>query len=116
MRRRRKGGFRRFAKSSARPLGVLIGGGAYGAIRAKLSSALDPITSKIPLGGISDEVGLFVLHYFINKNVKNKLVKDVTFAGMAVEAARIGEAVISGSVLSSSTSGVSSNNTFQTLG
>jgi hypothetical protein len=68
------------------------------------------------LGGISDEVGLFVLHYFINKNVKNKLVKDVTFAGMAVEAARIGEAVISGSVLSSSTSGVSSNNTFQTLG
>lgn len=109
--RRSKRRTKSFARSSVRPMGFLVGGGIYGALRARLSNALSPITSKIPLGNIGDEVGLFALHYFLNKQVKNKIVKDITLSGMAVESARIGEAVTTGGVFGGNNGTASSSMT-----
>lgn len=98
----------RFASAVSSPVGVLLSGGAYGAGRAWLSNKLTPVLSKIPLGNISDEAGLFLLAWFANKKVNNKFVKDVAKAAMVVEAARIGEAVVEGSVIPSVSSSSSS--------
>lgn len=95
---------RRYVRSVAKPASVLVGGGIYGALRERLSGYLAPFTSKIPLGSIGDEVGLFALHYWLNKKMKNKVVKDVTMAGMAVESARIGEALSMGSIFGNGSS------------
>lgn len=99
--------------SAAKPLTILLSAGLYGAGRQKLSDAVAPLTSKIPLGAISDEVGLFALHYFANKMFKNKLVSQITQSGMAVEAALIGAEVAKGNVsLTGSQSAVSNGNIF----
>ena len=112
MARRKRSRSRSFLKSAAGPMSVLLGGGLYGAVRQKASNALMPITSKIPLGNIADEAVLFGLAYLVRKKVSNKIVKDMALAGMAVEAARIGEAVITGQVgLSASSSSSTSSNT-----
>lgn len=107
MARKRKG-FKKYAKAAAKPMAILLGGGLYGAGRAKISNALTPFTSKIPLGTIADEAVMFGLSYVLHSKVNNKIVKDITLAGMAVEAARIGEAVADGTAFS--TSGASVNN------
>lgn len=100
-----------------KPAAVLVGGGIYGGLRARLSNALAPITSKVPLGTISDEVGLFLVGWLAQRNIKNKIVRDVSMAAMTVEAARIGEAVAEGSVIgAASGSGAGMSSAFQTLG
>jgi len=88
-----------------KPMQILVGGGIYGAARRYLDAFVKPVTSKIPLGGIADEAGLFALMWVLNKNIKNKMVKQITIGGMAVEAARMGEAFSDGSAFS----GISSN-------
>lgn len=100
-----------------KPTQVLIGGGLYGAVRRYIDGWVKPITSKIPLGTIADEAALFVAAYFLHKNVRDKTAKSVAMAGMAVEAARIGEAISDGSAFAmngnSNGAGVSQ---FSTLG
>lgn len=84
---------------SLKPIAVLVAGGTYGALREKVSMLISPVTSKIPIAGnLSDEIGMFALSYVLNKNVRNKLIKDVSAAGMLIEAARMGDAVVSGQV------------------
>lgn len=81
-----------------KPMQVLIGAGLYGAVREKISNALTPLTSKVPLGNVADEVVLFSLGYLANRKLSNKTFKAIGQAAMAVEAARIGEAVVTGQV------------------
>lgn len=82
-----------------KPLAVLVAGGAYGALREKVSNVIAPLTSKIPIAGnISDEIGMFGLSYLIHKNMKSKQAKMIALAGMLVESARIGDGVVSGQV------------------
>lgn len=106
MRRKRKG-YRQ--GKSLNPMKIAIGAAIYGAVRQKASNALAPITAKVPLGSIADEVVLGGLSYLGAKKLKG-IAKDVCIAGMTIEAARIGEALISGAILSSSST--SSGNIF----
>jgi len=99
------------SKSGIKPLSLLLGGGIYGAVRQKASDALAPITSKIPLGNLSDEALLFGLGYLVHKKVSNKIVKDIALSAMAVESARMGEAIITGQVGLGSSSSNSSSST-----
>lgn len=98
-----------------RPMQVLIGGGIYGALRSKLSNLLAPVTSKVPLGTIGDEAVLFVAAQQLGKRMRDKTIKSVSNAAMAVEAARIGEALSDGSAFGASSSGAAVSG-FPTLG
>lgn len=63
---------------------------AYGALRAKVSNMLDPFTSKIPLGTLSDEVGMGILNYFVAKKTGGML-RNIALKGLVIENARVGE-------------------------
>lgn len=100
--KRRSGGFfKRFARrSSSKGTGVKViqlDAMIYGALRAKMSSALEPITNKIPLGNVSDEVGMGLLTYLVAKNTSG-MVSEVAKKGLVIENARIGEALASGTL------------------
>ena len=68
----------------------------YGAFREKLSSMLDPVTSKIPFGSISDEIAMGGAMYFLTK--QKGMIGKVARTGLIIENARIGEALASGSL------------------
>jgi len=89
---------RRSGSSSGSSKGLLLGAVAYGAFREKISNMLTPITARIPLGNITDEVALGVLAYYGQKKLSNPMLKNVCKAALTIEAARIGEALISGSM------------------
>lgn len=115
-RRKSRRSFRRMSSGGLKPMQVLIGGGIYGAVRSKLSNLLAPITSKVPLGTIGDEAVLFVAAQQLGKRMRDKTIKSVASAAMAVEAARIGEAMIDGSAFGTSSNGGAAVSGFQTLG
>jgi hypothetical protein len=89
----------------------LLGAGIYGAGRAKMAQAISPITSKIPLGGYADNVGMIGLAWAAKRFIGGKvpLVKDIANSAMIVEAALIGQELISGTGIS----GATSNNSFR---
>jgi len=93
-----------------------VAAGAYGAGRQYVSNWLKPYTSKIPLGGISDEIGMFALCYLGKKFIgkKTPIARQIFTAGMLIESARIGEAIVNGEVLSGSSS-QSSSQVMQTI-
>lgn len=103
MARRRTKRSRKASSSFLKPTTILVSSGIYGAMRAKVSGLLAPFTSKIPLGDVADEAGMFALAYLLSKKTSGTF-KQVGQMGMAVEAARLGEAVISGSVFGSTAS------------
>ena len=72
----------------------------YGAMRSRTSAYLSQYTSKIPLGNISDEVGMFLVAAAGKKFLFKKagIIRDALTIGQSIEAARVGEAVISGQV------------------
>ena len=109
--RRRYG---RKRSSSGSPLmTVVVPAMAYGAVRAKISDALTPITSKVPMGNISDELVMASLSYFVMK--KNLMgMGNIAKAGLVIESARLGEALISGNAFHSGA--VSVSNEFASLG
>lgn len=94
-------GFRRAARRSSK------GGGKvqllqpdamiYGAARGYMSNLLLPLTSKIPLGGIADEVGIGLVDWLVAKNMGG-MVKSVAMKGLVIENARLGEAIITGQI------------------
>jgi hypothetical protein len=93
-------------------LGGLVAAGAYGASREWLSVKIAPLTSKIPMGNISDEVGMMGVAYLAKRFVGKKVpfVANIANAAMIIEAARVGSAIASGQLslgnASSATSGV----------
>lgn len=72
----------------------------YGALRSKSSNYLAPYTSKIPLGNVSDEVGMFGAAYLAKKFLFKKagIMRDALTIGQGIEMARVGEAIINGQV------------------
>ena len=97
---------KRRSSSSVKPMPILFAGGAYGAIRERVSMLLAPLTSKIPLGSVGDEIGLFFVANEVRKRFKP--LKKVGLAAMYIESARIGEALASGEVFGNL--GVANNN------
>lgn len=89
-----------FGRSAGGIAGTVLPAMAYGAMRAKLSNALTPITSKLPLGNISDEVGIGILAILAKRTLGKRMpiVANVANAALMIESARIGEAIITGQV------------------
>lgn len=71
-------------------MGGLLAAGLYGGVRAKLSNALAPVTSRIPAGELGDEVGMMALAFLAKGALKGDL-KRIPKAAMNIEAARVGE-------------------------
>lgn len=70
----------------------------YGGVRSKTSNMLAPYTSRIPLGNVSDEVGMLAVTTLGKKFLFKKAgtFRDALTAGQTIELARIGEAIASG--------------------
>lgn len=101
--------------------------GTYGAMRQRVSLWLRDrgIIDKIPGGAIADEIGMFGGAWLLKKFVFKKagFARDVLTFGQAIEAARIGEAVVNGEVNlgafsmgGSASNGVGSQSFLPTLG
>ena len=77
-----------------------LGAGIYGALRSRTSLMLAPYTSRIPLGNVSDEVGMLVVSTLGKKYLFKKAgtLREALTAGQTIELARIGEAVATGSL------------------
>ena len=71
----------------------------YGAVREKISNVISPYTSKIPLGGISDEIGMALIDYLAAKKGSG-MIRDIGLKGLVIENARVGDAIVSGVGLS----------------
>ncbi len=89
---------RRSAKSyrrgvSSRPEAVIIPAMAYGALRAKLSQLITPVTSAVPLGGYADEVVLGTIGWFAAKKGRG-MIKEAGKAMLTVEAFSLGNQVV----------------------
>lgn len=118
-RRARSGGFRGFAKRSARKLGIgkstqaiQVDAMLYGAGRSYLAQLISPLTSKIPFGGIADEIGCGAIDYLVAKNMTG-MVRDVALKGLTVENARLGEAIVQGGLNLSGGAPIVGTNTSQ---
>lgn len=95
----KKAARRRKSSGSAKVAPIQLPSMLYGAARGYLSNLIAPVTSKIPLGGVADEAGMIFANYMLAKNVKNKTLKQAAISGLIIENARLGEAVIDGSLL-----------------
>lgn len=112
---RRFGGF---ARKAARRGGVgnsaallQVDAMAYGALRGYTSNAIAPFTSKIPLGGLSDEVGMGLLSWAVAKYAGGGMLGSIARKGLVIENARIGEALVTGGLFGSSgMTGATANN------
>jgi hypothetical protein len=80
------------------PMKILIGAGLYGAVREPAANFITPVTSKIPLGSVADELVLGLLGWFGYKKGKG-IVKDISLGALAIEGARIGEQIRKGTLL-----------------
>lgn len=100
----RKGSFRGFSRRSSRRSGsssenlVMTGiaAAAYGAMRPKVEQWIQPITSKLPIGGeYVDELALGAAGYFAAKGKfgSNKYLKSAGKAVFMIECARLGAGV-----------------------
>ncbi|MBR9702596.1 hypothetical protein GOV10_01040 [Candidatus Woesearchaeota archaeon] len=76
---------------------VAVPSAIYGALRSRVSNALTPITEKVPLGSIADELVMGGASYLLAKNAKG-IAKKIGMAGLTIESARLGEAVSDGSI------------------
>lgn len=74
---------------------------AYGAMREKVSTYIQPFTSKIPvLGNYSDEVCLGVAGYLLAKGkvpyLKGDMARGIGRAALIIESARVGSGLVNG--------------------
>jgi len=97
-------------------LAIIGGAMAYGAVREKISNALIPVTSAIPLGNYADEALLGLLSWGTYKYVKNPLISKIALGGLVVESARIGEGIANGSLMAGMTKSSSSSSSEYTYG
>lgn len=117
--RKRRAGFsfaRRSKHRSSENLAMLgMGAAVYGAAREKISNALTPMTSKVPLGTVADEVILGGLAYYGAKKVSNSFAKGLLKAAFVVEAARLGEAVADGTAFKTNGMTTQTSSLFSTV-
>jgi len=99
---RKRRTFRGFARKASRRGGIgnsaallQVDSMAYGAVRKYASDAIAPLTSKIPLGGFADEIGMGLLCWGISKYAKGGMLGNIARKGLVIENARIGETLVS---------------------
>lgn len=107
----RKRRVRRRSSSSSRKslMKVAVAAGIYGVGRSFLSSFIEPVTSKLPLGSIADEAGMAGLSYIAARKGRG-VVKQAGEAGLVIEFSRIGQALVDGSAFATASS--QSSNSF----
>jgi len=88
--------FRRGHKTGLGVTGIVLGGGIYGALRSYISGAIAPLTSKIPLGNLADNIGMGVISYFAYKKGSG-IIKNAGMIGLGIESA-MAAADLTGSV------------------
>ena len=96
VKRRKSNSMKIFGINTSRALAA----GLYGAGREKLSNMLSPYVSKLPLGNVADEAGMYLAAWAGKKFLfKQKgIIRDALSIGQDIEMARIGEAVATGSL------------------
>jgi len=82
---------------------------AYGALRAPVASMMKPLTDKIPIGNLGDNIGMGVISYFAAKSGKGFLA-DLGRKGLVVENALIGADISAGGFSLGGGSSTSSGN------
>lgn len=89
-------------------MGGMLSAALYGAGRAYVSDKIQPLTSKIPLGNVSDNVAMLGVNWAIKRFLGNRvpILAKAADAGMIIEAAMIGSELMQGGL---STGGASSN-------
>lgn len=92
-RRMAKSARRRFGRASENPLMIILPAMAYGAGRQYLSQAVEPLTSKVPLGTFADEAVFGTAGYFMAKKGKG-IIKSLGKAILTVEAASVGNQIV----------------------
>jgi len=107
-RMRARGLFKRRGHSKKSvPLGaVVLGGAVYGVGRQYVSNLISPLTSKIPLGNLADNLAMGLVSYYAAKKGTG-MVKEIGRAGLYIEAALAGQDLMSGGL--SNISGSSSS-------
>jgi fluoride ion exporter CrcB/FEX len=117
-RRRKSRGFRGRVKSYSRGhksgLGVtalVLGGGIYGALRSYISSAIAPLTSKLPLGNVADNVGMGIISYLAYKKGSG-IIKNAGMVGLGIESAMAAQDLIAGGLGSITGGQTASGNIF----
>lgn len=104
--RKSVGGFFRRAKSRGKSqsgglMMALAASVLYGAFRKDLAQYAAPLTSKLPFGGMSDEVVLGGLAY-LGSRYGSGVVRTASLSALHVEAALAGSALREGSAFNSS--------------
>ena len=90
----------------------------YGAAREKMSQVIQPYTTFLPLGALTDEAGMILVNSLLMKYVfkKESILRSALRTGVRIEFARIGEAAVKGQLnlgfLSGSSGSTSSGNIF----
>jgi len=74
---------------------IILGGGVYGALRNYISGAIAPITSKIPLGALADNIGMGIVSYLAYKKGSG-IVKNAGMIGLGIEAAMAADDLMKG--------------------
>lgn len=93
-------------------VGTVVGAGVYGALRTKAAQAVQPLTANLPFGNIADEIALGGLAVILKKTVGKKMpmLNPVLNGAIAIESARIGEAIAMGQLgIGQSTSSTSNS-------
>ena len=81
-------------------LGKMAGPVVYGALRSKISNMLAPVTAKVPLGAISDEVVMYGAGALAKKFAVKRAgpVRNIINDGQKIELAMIGSEIANGNV------------------
>lgn len=82
----------------------LLGAALYGATRNDIANMVTPLSSKVPVGTIGDELVIGGGAWFAKKYVRMPLLKSFLNSAMVVEAARVGAAVRDGSAFATASS------------
>lgn len=99
-RRSRRGYFGRVRRSRGHKSGmgvtsIVLGGGIYGALRTMISGAIKPLTDKLPLGNVADNVGMGVVSYLAYKKGSG-IVKNAGMIGLGIESAMAAQDLMAG--------------------
>lgn len=109
-RARRSSGFFRArsrgrSSSGINPTAVILGGIGYGFVRQKVSNAVAPLTSQIPVvGNMGDELVLGAAGYLAAKKGKG-MIRTAGLAVLGAESYRVGEQLANGGLGGAATGG-----------
>ena len=81
----------------------------YGAVRQYLAQLVQPLTSKLPFGGLADNIVMGAVNYGAYKFIPMPMVKEIAKKGLIIENAMVGAelvGMVQGNTSSGSNAGV----------